>query len=414
MSTSLDLPPSYDSSLPSYSLNVDVQPTEPGIHYESLRVTVFDQQPVYDLGDIIQGIVSIAPTCPMQLDTLLVLLECIETTQILRWASDNDKRRCIAINFHRVELPYDRTILPGFLYTFPFSIQVPEAKLSTSCSRGFTDHKRLSPSLSALDGSPAKGPVSIQYRLHAALGTGTVDHMHAYAPLFVLPSYSVSPNAERRVNVTNTHTAVQKLRSRMGLRRSVATKPYAQIRLDKLPPLPVSTTTIVPIILTAFGGNNVPPTITTVSAKLVSYTIYSGQAQFATSPPVLYAPGILDFSTMMLLGSYTMANPVWKREEDITTGQLSNATVLNLPVALPALIPPTFESCYISRVYSLLVSLTIEGERHPLELEVPVNLVSPNPPRNMAMSTVPEKGSSSRDDFLDIEGDEHGLPSYSR
>ena len=107
-----------------------------------------------------------------------------------------------------------------------------------------------------------------------------------------------------------------------------------------------------------------------------------------------------------------MANPVWKREEDVATSQLTNATILNLPVALPALIPPTFESCYISRVYSLLVSLTIEGERHPLELEVPVNLVSPNPPRNMIMSTVPEKGR--RDDFLDIEGDQQGLPSYSR
>lgn len=412
MSTSLNLPPSYDSSLPSYSLNVDVQPIEPGIYYEPLRVTIFDQQTVYDLGDIIQGIVSVAPTCQMKLDTLLVLFECIETTQILRWTSENDKRRCITINFHRVPLPDDRTILPGFLYTFPFSIQVPETKPGAPCSGGFTDHKRLSPSLSALDGSPAKGPVSIQYRLHAAMGTGSVDHMHAYAPLFVLPSYSVSPNAERRINATNTHIATQKLRSRTGLRRSVATKPYAQIRLDKLPPLPVSTTTIVPILLTAFGGNNIPPTVTTVSAKLVSYTIYSGQSQFTASPPVLYAPGTLDFSSTVLLGSYTMANPVWKREEDVATSQLTNATILNLPVALPALIPPTFESCYISRVYSLLVSLTIEGERHPLELEVPVNLVSPNPPRNMIMSTVPEKGR--RDDFLDIEGDQQGLPSYSR
>ena len=73
MSTSLDLPPSYGSSLPSYSLNVDVQPIEPGIYYEPLRVTIFDQQTVYDLGDIIQGMVSVAPTCQMKLDTLLVL-----------------------------------------------------------------------------------------------------------------------------------------------------------------------------------------------------------------------------------------------------------------------------------------------------------------------------------------------------
>lgn len=415
MSTFSSLPPSYNSSLPSYSVNFEVQRADPDILYLPLQITIFDRQPVYDLGDIIQGMVTIVPTHPVNLNTLLVLLECAETTQLLRWVSDNDKRRSATISFHRIPLPDNRELLPDFVYTFPFSIQVPETKTINLCKRNFSDHMRLPPSISGFDGSPAKGPISIQYNLHAAMSTDIGNHEHAYAPIFMLPSYTLSLNAQRRVNTTSIHTAVQKHRTRLTLRRSATNNFCTQIRLDKLPPLPVSASTIVPILLTSFGGNNIPPAIATITAKLVSYTVYSGQGPFETSPPMTYAPGNLDYSTMLVLAKFTPANPTWKREEDVNTGQLSNMTVLNLPVTIPELIPPTFESCYISRVYSLIVAVKLEGERYPLEIEVPVNLVSPNPPRNMIISTAPEKDRESRDDSLNAnQNQEYGLPSYSR
>lgn len=205
-------------------------------------------------------------------------------------------------------LPPDTLLRAGFLYSFPFSIEIPEIQSSTAC-RDIEDHGhtvgdyhlRVPPTLA----HPPEYPVPasdmpnnaarITYKLTAVLKrfspkTGEpVAYASTHIYINISPSYAVAP--EDLVPPAIPFKSFVEVTKRSG-KLSSSKKPLgvAQLTFDHFPILPLSTKTVtmLPLSIKFYPSksapNTPPPPIRRLSVYLKARTVYSNETSFKTLP----------------------------------------------------------------------------------------------------------------------------------
>lgn len=387
-----------DTELPSYSTGGDVQPITSDNHIPGiLKIKIESAQPTYDIGNIIYGRVTFSPSKDVELASISVTLEGEESTIKSGWTAELLSKRHFNLAQHIVPvtaLPPDLRAVPGFLYTFPFSVQIPEILPQEACTDAFPDHVRLPPSLGSspefsippnnLPGNVAR----IFYHLHACVNVSAITETqglkshHAYNFVHLIPSYSLSPNASLSTRKTSSHKARCFLKK--GLLQT--SKGSVELRLKDVPVIPKysSSATNIPLRISFLPSKHdvtaPPPSIMSISIRMASRTRYMCGNSFTASQNLEDVNEVNTFMQRFFLERVLTANTSWELDMEIASQESLRAAYsaeIPLSISLPdsKLIVPTFESFYIARDYKLEVSVFLQ-DGLMLMVSAPVNVVS--------------------------------------
>lgn len=364
-------------------------------------------QPYYDIGDVIHGTIVFSPRTETKITSIGILLRGVETTNKSGWTSEKMIKRSFVVCHHTIPpdaLPENKICFPGFTYSYPFSIIVPDLlpfSEPSCCKEGIPTHYRLPPSL----GSPPQqqerildvpnNAARITYSVEAyAKGPITKTRPSSFISQYVKyirlsPSYNPSPVSlsPRSPALLQAQSAIKRgllKRSSSGNITAIAlAAPVLALRDPAL-------TTSVPVRITYTSLNNassVPPKVTKVYTTILSITNYSTKAPLLPdssggSPPKLASTTSEDnnilvdtqkASTTRL--DFSLNQATWIPD---VFNDLAYTTTIDLPVALSSdldWIPPTFESCYISRKYIVEFTITfVSGQT--VTVETPLNLLA--------------------------------------
>lgn len=392
--------------LPSYSVGSDIQPitTKSGLT-PRLRVSISNRKSSYDIGDIIHGTIMLCPTKPIDIASVFIVLEGEEATNKSTWTSNIHTTRKLNLAHYvvpAISLPPDMKAQPGFVYTFFFSIQVPEILPSGVCKNDILEHTRIPPSF----GSPPEisipqnnipdNAARINYRLRACTkvvsekdSSTLMTYGTALSYIHVIPSYTLSPGAIQRVH---QHPYVHRQDLKKGMMKKTCTG-IVQLQLQKLSALPIYSPGPVglPLRVSIMPSNDdlslPPPRISQISTKLISQTLYSSELPFTTSPPLEQGQNVNCVIQKIILGHLSNLESHWKLDMATATQERSKAAYsveFDLPISIPQqnkLIVPTFESCFVARDYTLSVSVYFQ-DKTSVSITVPVNLVASLSPRS--------------------------------
>lgn len=392
------------SDLPSYSVGADVQPiTVKNALSSLLKINVANSQPTYDIGDILYGTILFAPRKEVLISDIYIVLEGEEAAVKSGWTSDVYLKRGMKLGYHVVPssaLPADGKAIPGYLYSFPFSLQIPEFGQASGCKEGILEHSRLPPSL----GSPPElvlpqnnlpdNAVRITYRLRAGVkipdlsSGGTKIHCNAISFVYITPSYSLAPNALQRVH-RSPRTICTDLKRNL-LKRSV--KGSLELHIPDIPSLPLTSVsaTTIPLMISFLpskeDASSPPPLVHLISTKLIARTISASQSAFTTTPPTECPESTSMYENKFSLSRISPKSTPWTLDmfkASRCNSKAAYSAAFQLPLWLPKskLIVPTFESCIVARDYSLIITVYMQ-DKTMFSISVPVNVISTLAPRS--------------------------------
>lgn len=234
-----DPPPSYGSECIIEELTAKNRPLRP--------ITInFSQFPdskkrAYSNGDSIIATLLIAPTIPINLESISVSFEAEEVVRKSSWSHVQFLRRHIKLANHDfLNLPQDSALLPGYLYSFPFSLEIPQIQSATACDNA----------------DPSADPTFIR-QCHHNCNSPSVGFNHLKLPSTsgCHPNQSVSPLVDL---ASKTARVTYKLKPLVKGFEMHTGKPFVGIESDVfvkvLPsyPLPAQLLTPPPVPYTAF------------------------------------------------------------------------------------------------------------------------------------------------------------------
>lgn len=392
----MSLPPSYNEfnyyeepfdPLPSYTTGAEVRQVSnlpQNAASMPLRIVLSPEcraRRSFDLGDIVLGHLVVTPRTPIQLSQLAVSISYEEVVKQHSWVSDTITKKYGRVGEYfvpKASFPGgfngDAMLLPGMEYSFPFAVQIPELQTPDNCKHNSSErnallHLRLPPSI----GSPPErniiadniedNDVRINYKLIAtAQSIESIDQplFQAVEHIHIVPSYTVSPKDLAKVTTDHSYAKEFELRPREILRKTMF-RGTVDLALSRFAALSMYTPLMTTLTVTA-APKTVglpPPAITKIFVKLTGFTAYLNEE------PKRHTSGIVT-----LLGPSMTMTP-W-----ISLADGKMTTQIGVPVKLPQskLITPTFESCIVSRWYTLTVSVVLQ-DHSIMMLEVPVNVV---------------------------------------
>jgi uncharacterized membrane protein YgcG len=440
----MSLPPSYSyseivepvDSLPSYTTGAEMRPLPGPPQHAKPPLLRIDLSPEcrehesFDLGDIVHGRLVLAPRAPLQLAQLAVVFGYDEVVKQHRWVSDTVTCKFGRLNEYivpRSSFPESSPeqsengavlLIPGFEYSFPFAVQVPELQVESNCKHESAQnaqlHQRLPPSL----GSPPdrnipaenieNNDARVSYKLVATawMPNQPEPRFQVTEYLHVVPSYAAPQSAP-----ANLYTKKFDVRPRDFLRRT-GFRGVVEMKLDGAATIVMrGAPTIATLVLAATPATPglPPPSIVEIFVKLVAYTEYLNETPkcntFGLAVP---APST---------SQWAFSTPGARNGEagKLMTTQLVMPLKLKLPQA--RVITPTFVSCIVERRYTLTVSVVLR-DHSILALEVPVNVVADVQPRSAApyvvdaptpiqlASSTSENGDDSTSSGMDSLGNE--------
>ncbi|KAF5115654.1 hypothetical protein DV113_002302 [Geotrichum candidum] len=396
----MSLPPSYSysefnrpiepvDSLPSYTTGAEMRPLPRPLQHGSpplLRIDLTQEcreRESFDLGDIVHGHLVVVPRTPLQLTRLAVVFGYDEVVKQHRWVSDTVTCKFGRLNEYivpRSSFPQtspERSengaalLMPGFEYSFPFALQVPELQVESNCKHDSAQavqlHQRLPPSL----GSPPdrnipaenieNNDARVSYKLVATARTPNQleTRFQVTEYLYVVPSYAALLRAPAHL-----YTKRFDVRPRDFLRRG-GFRGVVEMKLDGAAAIVIrGAPTVATLVLTATPASPglPPPDIAEIFVKLAAFTEYLNE------PPKC--------------NTFGLAVPALNTSQWVfSASQLVIPLKLKLPQA--RVITPTFVSCIVERRYTLTVSVVLR-DHSILALEVPVNVVADAQPRSAA------------------------------
>lgn len=406
-------PPAHpvEAELPSYSEGGVIEPVEQSKHVRIpvLKVAVSNSQPTYGLGEVIYGNLIYTPKQAADVSSIFVMLEGEEIATKPGWKSDIIVRRHMNLASHYVpesSFPRERILQPGFSYSFPFVIQIPEAKNLANSPTSVPDEDlaapeflRISPTL----GSPPEFLIAdndlpgniarISYRLRGTVRVcrvrDSVKLECAYNYVHITPSYSLSPIALGRISERSSYTSQSNV-----VKGKLKKLNYGviEMQMPQLPALSMASQGTKTAALKVFFRPDVltdlPPSVSQITVNLVSRTIYSSTGSFTTSPPTADQPGVNSVRQKVSLTKLSPNSDPWRLDPVVG----AHCAVFQIPLSLPTdkRIVPTFESCFITRDYTIEISIQLDSKSSP-KLSVPVNVVASDVPTStFPFGNVPE------------------------
>lgn len=409
----MSLPPSYSysefnqlvhpvDSLPSYTTGAEVRPISDTSLNEllppPLQIVLSQEcysRESFDIGDIIHGHLVLTPRTPLHLAQLIIAFGYDEAVKQHKWVSDTVT--CKYGQLGEFVVPRssfssgaDETgviiLEPGFEYSFPFAVQVPELQATSNCKHDEEDsarlqHLRLPPSL----GSPPERNIPINnienndarisYKLvaMARVRDQSAPGFQANEYIHLLPSYAiVLENAE--------HSSIKDFQLRpRGVLRRTAFRGAVKMKIEGAKTIVMCgapTVATLTLVATPAAPGLPSPAIADIFVKLTAYTSYLSETPKCNTFGI--AMPAMDFTPWTSLFSQAAGNT-----------NTDKKLVIPLKLKLPQtkLITPTFASCIIERWYTLTVSVVL-SDYSIMALEMPVVIVANAHARSAAPYTV--------------------------
>lgn len=463
------------SLLPSYTTGAQVTPnvnlardySDTLTSALTLRVTNTPANGrAFDVGELIQGIVMFAPwqkpqhsgpwhyrhqeeQSTQRISAVSVALQCTEVS-MADGGSVAGAHRAIRLVSHVVPdlaMPPDGAAAVGYIYSFPFSVQVPEVRQSPetpereracNCkaegeSEGEGDgflHTTLPPTFPGgnLDALNETGrtlaTARVRYQLCAVVRgpqdntltgeTKTVTvcktlHDVPITPSYTLPQVVVPGEVEA---VAKGQAVIKAKQGGSGLfkanRKAVSGLLKAELSLPPLLALPLtlaldqSFSTVLPLDLVFQSSNSAGsmalPQIESISVGLLARTTYTastfsrssgGSKPISLQSARLRKPSLIKTGYLLhplsQLDLSTQPQPHWSMMSDAGTGGFK--TTVQVPLEWSPgedAPPPGFKSCTIEREYKLAVSVHVRGVKlAAVKVQAPVRVVTSFRPRSV-------------------------------
>ena len=405
--------------LPDYTPGVSITPNKTNV-INMVSIVLDSPQTTYDIGDIVHGSIVFKPRKRIDITSIGIYLMGEEVTLKSSWTSDRFVKRSFKLDHQIVPeetLPENNICEPGFTYSFSFHLVIPDLIPSTEnscCKDGVPSHYRLPPSL----GSPPELPEGIldvpnraarvTYSLVASVRVPmTKGRTSPFLSQFVkyirmCPSYTPSCKLlQSHQNPQKCKSSSQGVVRKNLLKRTTSGNLFASILetpilslCDNSPPtsLPIKVT-YCPIS----KGSTLPPPpkIRKVSINVIAETTYS---TYNSMHPKMGAEDKANLQTATQKISTLQVSPyqyqnLWNLDNE---SQNSYSTQFMIPLKLSEIsqwLPPTFESCFISRKYKIEVTITTNGNGNsPIIVETPLMVLGSLFPRsNMPVGLEPHQ-----------------------
>lgn len=341
--------------------------------------------PVYDVGDIIQGTIVFTPRSQINPTSITLRMMGYEST--VRKGFTSNKVISRAFNLHTINVPLytpddtsdseDSEFYPGLTYEFPFVLEVPDLippkSKSSCCKAGIATHYRLPPSL----GSPPevgesvydiKGKkASILYALVAQVNapktpSRTSTLVSQYTKYIRLrPTYSALP---KDLIVTPQISS-----SSLSLASSTHSLSSIPSSSNKRPSMRFLATPTLAVGIPRQLLFQLDPSRLSKSATSVSLAVYA-HTRYSTGVPLCTC----DSSSTANIHTVSQ-----KYISSVKCRQERSGVFRSDPITISDFIPPTFDSCFIQRWYSV----RIEGWAEAVVDVVSGALVKSDAPRGM-------------------------------
>lgn len=368
-------------ALPAYSTGITIAPlTSQNAITSHLEIKLFHQSfnSCYDIGDVVYGSLILSPKRTIKVIEMTVVLSFDEVAKQTGWISDTYRSQKNYLDHFVIHLNLSPLVtLPGFIYTVPFSIQIPEIVSRAHNTHTNCNHLRLPPSL----GSPSElniesnnienNAARINYKLKAVakIFNDTLNVSQQFATAFeyihVIPSYTLS-EYDKNIVTRSPHSVTCCVSRKNGVLQSSFKETFL-LELLETPLISMKETTVAVLsVLDTPSFCALPPKISNITIDLYAYTYYSEE------PPKL--------NSFKLLSIKPSANTTW-----VKTRAQSFYTVFELPLTIPQknkMIVPTFESCMVSRKYELNIEVMLQGCTKTLKLCMPINVIASLIPRS--------------------------------
>lgn len=459
----LNLPDS-DELLPQYSTGAEVTPKS---HAENqnlknaLTILLGSRaQPVYDVGDIIEGSILFAPwennkynnvsTDDHQQQVIAIVGVVLESHEITTSSTGVLASHTVTKLRHHIvpdlAMPPDGVVYPGFVYKFPFSIQVPEAR-SNACRCSSNHHDQLAPSvgvpggslvdsqIAEMNGGVPKNATRIYYRLRAFVkdvqpetkklvtlckGHHDLRIVPSYAPTFEQSPSENDHEGKIPAVVTVTHEVNHGSSGFWLAPRKTTGVGLMKVQMPGRPVLfaldtPFSTT--VPIDLTfeatSTAENERLPQIDKVVLMLECETSYSMidsslSDEKDEKPSATTKTADSDIKTVVsqtVLVDVAGKSFKWNRRSNFEPEpagyplrrssldqykenlyEINSSISFKWNVSNKNGITPGFESCCVRREYKLITNIHIHGTKSPVRVAVPAEVVASLHPRSIVPS----------------------------
>jgi hypothetical protein len=400
-------------TLPVYCSGAYVSPGTPeAMNTSMLQIQIKNTQKSYDIHDIITGEIKFSPKAPANVLSIIAVLESQEVISRSTWMRSKQKNSITTLQSQIIPLSLlssEPEFVPGFVYTFPFLLQVPEYRPQSTaqkCADDIQEHTRLAPSLGAPPGTyPLSESIenNLAYITYSVKGLVKVKKNSKNVTLCqgcqivnIQPSYTLSPLAQYKVK-QHPYSCAYNYSSKRSLVKSHQ-KGQITLKLSKHPAVAMNKATNMMLSLTTAQCTFVQ--VSDIRMDLIATTSFFDECKINTFELASFKP----WGTSWLLNSDQSGNSV------IPSHNVSLYTAkFSIPFMLPEnrLVTPTFESCLMSRCYSLIVTVTT-ADRAKYSLTVPVNVVALlNTKSNYPFEPVYFSDASSIS-----EGDSDKLPQY--
>ena len=464
------------AELPQYSIGAQITPTvltPEETRHTPLTIQLTPQvslrQPgCYDLGDIIQGMIVFVPWKmkfnsnqhqdgssssseeedegpeEQMIASVGIVLESFEITNGKAGIASNEKTQLNYYNVPSVAFPSHGMVRPGFVYKFPFSMQIPDARPSPCGCECPHEHTQLAPSFGAPAHSLAKEPgnssgvpnnaARIYYRLGAFVKwvktnpttneKSITTLCRGYQDIKLFPSYSlIDQSLFMGQSAPSQYVSSKPEAIKLG--RMWHSKGDTGIMSVRMPGQPIALALDTPFSTSvsveanfsislpshqqASSHSFVPPKIQKVSLELVSKTTYSlvDQPLSTSASNPEFAKYLKEVSQSTQIAQLDSSSSSTNNQElqwspligevgstllqskRLLPSSLSYNATMNIPLSWKAddmmNMTPSFESCSITRGYYLVAKVFVQGLKLPISVQVPVRVV----PSLVARSNVP-------------------------
>lgn len=361
------------TDLPQYSAGFDIKKST-GASTQDIDINIINKKSHYDIGDIVEGSISIKPYRDMEFSQIVIYISMSE--EIAKPAGPSSARS-FAISKYIPPPSYyppDLILRKGFSYTFSFALEIPDILESEVCKHNIHSHTRLPPSIGS---SPTGDPVydlsdlsarlyySVRARIMHFSGRTQKCMSHNKVDIRISPSHPPLPIYERP-NPYRTVTVLKSGKFRKSCRGTL------ELRVPNVPIIFMKSCKPAKIdlqLLYSSDDRNFTGSFhcSSVSYKFISHTI-SSHIPIPEQP----VPGSKSAHThsevldTRKLGELALNWTQYRKNE-------YGATVL-LPVLSPShqRMAPTFFSCLISRQYQLRIDVVFEGCAASIEIPIVV------------------------------------------
>ncbi|KAK9460408.1 uncharacterized protein V1516DRAFT_686075 [Lipomyces oligophaga] len=398
---------------------------------QQISIHIENKKDSYSQGDSFSGHIEVRPKEDICVSDVSITLEGSTWTWNVKAGNKQVKRKIFLKMPYQVQLedlPENKIIRSGSLYTFRFSFVLPEFLLDTTCNH-MQCHRLLPSSLgdgsagAMNDFSPQLARVTYQIFARVLSQSPGTEMSMPYAvstKIHVAAAYNPDFDVLPHHHFENQEVSLfdegftRFYRIQRNIKRTILSRVSpGKITLEAcvVRPFVYRSEESVQLLLSlsyALAGNtdleqllDLVPQPDSVFIKLCIYTYFS-------TNPVSYMPhpsssesdpNLSTYYVNYMIGSERFSGTRWIKE---SSSQLSFQRMISLTPPETSLLIPNFWSCHVGRQYEVEITLRLSGNTAPVSLRIPIE-VTTSATADLVLNQVVSLGFHSSEPYSRVE-----------